>query len=74
MVSKQKQLCRKCNVEMIVINHQKTMVEEDTDDMTDGQMADYLAAQESGDYGNWEVEIYTFQCPKCKKTLQVQVN
>lgn len=36
--------------------------------MTEGQMTDYMAAEMSGDYGEWVVNIVTYKCSKCGKT------
>lgn len=36
------------------------------EDATEGQMADYLAAKESGDYGNWGVEVEICKCKNRK--------
>lgn len=63
--------CKKCKIEMILISYEKTMDEPDSD-MTEGQMADYIGAQESGDLGNWAAETHLFQCPKCKKIVEFQ--
>ncbi|WP_461545255.1 hypothetical protein [Sideroxydans sp.] len=41
------------------------------DDATDGQMADYLAADLSGDNGAWNIGIVEYQCLGCMKTIEV---
>lgn len=41
------------------------------EDATDGQMADYFAAELSGDHGAWNLGIVEYYCPKCKLSLQV---
>lgn len=38
---------------------------------TDGQQADYLAAELSGDYGSWGWGIVEYHCRKCDRVLQV---
>lgn len=40
--------------------------------MTEGQMAEYIAAEMSGEYGEWAVNIVTYKCPKCGKTETVK--
>jgi predicted RNA-binding Zn-ribbon protein involved in translation (DUF1610 family) len=35
--------------------------------MTEGQMADYMAAEMSGDYEDWAIDVVTYKCPKCGK-------
>lgn len=48
------------------IDRRKEMVElESADDVTEGQFADYLAAQESGDFGEWAQGIVDYQCRSC---------
>jgi len=42
------------------------------EDVTDGQLSDYLAAELSGDYGSWNVGIIEYYCPSCHTTIQVQ--
>ena len=49
---------------MKVVGHERTMVELD-DDATDGQIADYEAAEESGDLGDWGSTEVTYKCKKC---------
>lgn len=55
---------------MKVIGHERTMVELD-DDATEGQMADYMAAELSGDYGEWGVTEVTYKCKKCGNVVVV---
>jgi hypothetical protein len=44
------------------------------EDVSDGQMADYLAAELSGDMGAWQLGIVEYKCNACgtrhKKTMQ----
>ena len=44
--------CEKCNSEMEEIDRHEVMVEL-PEDASEGQNAEYTAAQESGDYGEW---------------------
>lgn len=46
------------------------MVDCDPDDLTDGEMADYTAAQLSGDYGDWREAITIYECPRCNILFQ----
>ncbi|MBN4078636.1 hypothetical protein JYT96_01365 [Gammaproteobacteria bacterium AH-315-C21] len=41
------------------------------DDSTGGQIADYLAAEQSGDNGAWNMGIVEYLCPKCKVVVQI---
>lgn len=52
---------------MKIIHREKELAECDIDDMTEGQMADYMAAEMSGDYGDLEIDVVTYKCPKCGK-------
>lgn len=39
---------------------------------SDGQYADYLAAELSGDHGAWNLGIVEYQCRKCDRVYQLQ--
>lgn len=41
------------------------------DDATDGQMADFFAAELSGDNGAWNLGIVEYYCPKCNLYSQI---
>lgn len=56
--------CKKCKSKMMEINRERVMVEMD-DDATEGQMADYLAAELSGDFRESGVTEITYKCEKC---------
>lgn len=48
------------------------MVElESADDVTEGQFADYMAAEESGDYGEWGQGIVEYQCRACGTSVEI---
>lgn len=38
--------------------------------VTEGQMADYMAAEMSGNYGEWAVSIVTYKCSKCSEKVK----
>jgi Zn finger protein HypA/HybF involved in hydrogenase expression len=60
-----KQLCPACNSEIetrVVLSMEG--VELDGDE-TDGQIADYYSALDSGEYGEWGVDVNEPYCPKC---------
>lgn len=59
--------CEKCKSKMIEINRERVMVEMDDND-TEGQLADYIAAQLSGDFGEWGITEITYRCEKCGNT------
>ena len=62
--------CYACGKTTQKIERRTEMVElESSDAVTDGQFADYLAAQESGDYGEWEQGIVEYQCRSCGTSL-----
>ena len=52
------------------IDRRNEMAELD-EDATDGQMADYFAAEYSGDRGAWNLGIVEYFCPKCNLYSQV---
>lgn len=41
------------------------------DDVSDGQLADYLAAELYGDNGEWNIGIVEYLCPRCEAVVQV---
>ena len=41
------------------------------EDATDGQMADYFAAEQSGDHGAWNLGIVEYSCSNCNLLVQV---
>lgn len=62
--------CNKCHGAMRKIDRRDEMAELN-EDATDGQMADYFAAELSGDYGAWNLGIVEYYCQKCKLYSQV---
>ena len=62
--------CEKCGSDMRIINHERIMVEMD-DDATEGQIADYEAAELSEDFGEWGATEITYMCIKCGNVLGV---
>ncbi|MEM0134692.1 MAG: hypothetical protein QXU18_05610 [Thermoplasmatales archaeon] len=67
--------CDRDNSEMKLINLETKMPDPEDIDfncMTEGQMADYMAAEKSGEFGNWAVIEKTYKCPTCGKEIIVQ--
>lgn len=62
--------CHKCQRPMNKIDRRDEMDELD-EDATEGQMADYFAAELSGDNGAWNIGIVEYFCPKCKLYSQI---
>ena len=62
-------LCKKCGTKMIEISRERVLVEADYEDMTEGQMADYMGEEMSGEYDNWGMTEILYKCPKCKEIL-----
>lgn|GEM_PF-1911296 len=56
--------CKNCRLVMKEVNR-KQVINELDEDSTDGQMADYLAAELSGDTAEWESTEVTYECEKC---------
>lgn len=38
---------------------------------TEGQFADYVAAEESGDFGAWELGVVSYRCPRCGYSVEL---
>ena len=56
--------CDKCGAEMVRGKQTRTMAELE-EDASDGQMADYTAAELSGDYGAWGMIETEYKCDNC---------
>lgn len=41
------------------------------EDVTEGQMADYMAAELSGDWGDWGIAVVAYHCMNCGANLEV---
>ncbi|MCD5397027.1 MAG: hypothetical protein LRZ96_00305 [Candidatus Pacebacteria bacterium] len=52
------------------ISRERVMMEMD-DDATEGQMADYMAAELSSDFDEWGVTEITYCCEKCDVIIGV---
>ncbi|MGB9635987.1 MAG: hypothetical protein ACPL1Y_01900, partial [Thermoplasmata archaeon] len=66
--------CEKCKTEMMEVNRQYVLADVDFEELTEGEMADYMAAELSGDFGEWGVTEITYQCGKCGKIVTIQVD
>lgn len=62
--------CDSCGSKLIKIDRRTELAELDND-ATDGQMADYFAAELSGDYGGWGIGIVEYHCRKCGREFQL---
>ncbi len=58
--------CKTCGTELKRLEI-KSLPDYDSDGMTEGQMADYMGAEESGMWGEWAETEIVYYCPKCKK-------
>lgn len=56
---------------MVKVDRREEMAEFD-EDATEGQMADYFAAEESGEFGAWNLAIVEYECRRCGLIFQVQ--
>lgn len=61
--------CDGCNSKLVKVDRRTELAEFD-EDATEGQMADYFAAELSGDYGSWGIGIVEYRCPKCGRWFQ----
>lgn len=62
--------CSKCGAEMEEIRREQKMVELE-EDASEGQMADYMAAELSGDLGAWGITEISYKCGNCGNFLIV---
>lgn len=62
--------CENCGRKLIKIDRRDEMTDFD-DEATDGQMADYWAAELSGDNGAWNIGIVEYHCPYCLTTIEL---
>lgn len=65
------QKCSKCGSAMKEISRRNVKVEVDAEDLTEGQLADYEAA-DMYDLGDWAALEITYECTKCgyQKTIE----
>jgi hypothetical protein len=63
--------CEKCGRNLIKVDRREEMAELD-EGATDGQEADYLAAELSGDNGAWNIAVIEYRCPSCDVWYQTQ--
>jgi hypothetical protein len=61
--------CDSCDINLIKVDRRTELAELD-EDATDGQMADYFAAEQSGDYGSWGIGVVEYRCPRCHRAFQ----
>lgn len=62
--------CDCCGKKLIKVDRRTELAELD-EDATDGQIADYFAAELSGDYGAWGIGVIEYCCPNCDRRFQV---
>src|SRR4051812_44004864 len=62
--------CTECRIELIKLDRYEEIVDLD-EDATEGQMADYGAAELSGDLGEWAGGIVEYRCRKCRGYFQI---
>lgn len=63
--------CDKCGRNMVKVDRREEMTDLD-DDATDGQIADFFAAEMSGDAGAWSVGVIEYHCARCDAYHQIQ--
>lgn len=63
--------CEKCNSIMIEINRETVMDDEMDEDLTEGQMADFMAEQLSGEFNNYGHTEITYECKKCGSVITI---
>lgn len=63
--------CNKCGSAMNEVSRRNVKAEVDVEDLTEGQLADYEAADDY-DLGDWAVLEITYECTKCGNLTVVQ--
>ncbi|HEV2682713.1 MAG TPA: hypothetical protein VGV14_19600 [Rhodanobacter sp.] len=66
-------LCDHCHKKMHKIDRRTELTDLD-DDATEGQMADYFAAELTGDVGAWGIGIVEYACPSCHRVFQIMTD
>ena len=61
--------CDNCGKKLIKVDRRTELAELD-EGASDGQMADYFAAELSGDYGAWGIGIVEYRCQSCGRYFQ----
>ena len=62
--------CNECGERMLKVDRRMEMADPD-ENASEGQIADYFAAQLSGDMGAWCLAIVEYKCEKCGVTLEM---
>lgn len=62
--------CDRCHKTMKKVNRYIELDEPEYE-LTDGQQADYLAALESGDTGEWDYGVIEYECTTCGSRIEV---
>jgi hypothetical protein len=71
--SQKGETCEKCKVKMKVIDQSRRLLDRDElGDLSDGQEAEYIAAELGGESGDFEVDRVTYECPKCHEIKTVE--
>lgn len=63
--------CTNCGSVLRKTDRREEIVDLD-ENASDGQQADYIAAELSGDYESWTVGVVEYQCPNCHRGIEVQ--
>ncbi len=62
--------CNECGKHMLKVDRRLEMAELD-ENATEGQMADYFAAELSGNMGAWQIGIVEYKCKACGTTIEM---
>ena len=63
--------CKRCGKNLIKVDRREEMEKLD-EGATDGQQADYFAAELSGDGDAWNIPVIEYHCPNCEVRYQIQ--
>lgn len=68
-----KRLCSKCNTEMAIVSkYTRLMDRDEVGELSDGEEADYLAAEIGGDSSDYEITVEIYRCPECNSEEYVE--
>lgn len=62
-------ICEKCKIPMTKVDRFLEFTEPEYE-LSDGQMSDLIAAQESGDLDEWDYGVIEYQCKTCGSRIQ----
>jgi hypothetical protein len=65
--------CKKCGSSIVEVNREIAIDEEIIDELSEGEIADYIAAELAGCTGGWTETLVTYMCRKCKNAISLSI-